>query len=94
VARRHAVYQLDRETQYPGTHVGTFLWEAWSPWLMLRRATFMPASASLNSFSRSQVAGPMVHTSFVFRKGTTRGGRDFLRHQGQSWSEARMCHRR
>ena len=42
---------------------GTFLWLAWSPWLMLRRATFMPSSASLNSFSRSQVAGPMVHTT-------------------------------
>ena len=42
----------------------------------------MPASASLNSFSRSQVAGPMVHTSFVFRKGTTRGGSDFLQHPG------------
>lgn len=42
---------------------GTFLWLAWSPWLMLRRATFMPSSASLKSRSRSQVAGPMVHTT-------------------------------
>ena len=54
----------------------------------------MPASASLNSFSRSQVAGPMVHTSFVLRKGTTRGGRDFLRRRNQSWFWTSSIHRR
>ena len=30
-------------------------------------ATFIPASASSNSFSRLQVAGPMVHTILVLR---------------------------
>ena len=51
----------------------------------------MPASASLNSFSRSHVAGPMVHTSFVLRNGTTRGGRVFLGSQGLSEGQRPGC---
>jgi hypothetical protein len=45
----------------------TSLWLVWSPWLKLKRATFMPASMSAPRPSSDQQAGPRVHTILVFR---------------------------
>jgi hypothetical protein len=53
---------------YSFTRSTTALCDSWSPWDMFSLATFMPASASSNSFSRDHVAGPMVHTIFVLRR--------------------------
>jgi len=43
------------------------LCQAWSPWHMLRRATFMPAVASSPSVLASEEAGPMVQMILVRR---------------------------
>jgi len=43
---------LSRTAQCPG----------WSPWLKLRRATFIPAAINFSSWGTSQHAGPIVQT--------------------------------
>ena len=42
-------------------------WSAYVPWLMLSRATSMPASTSSRIFSGVFTAGPRVHTIFALR---------------------------
>ena len=37
------------------------------PWHMLRRATFMPFTASVSSICSLQLVGPIVHMIFVLR---------------------------
>lgn len=51
---------------YSFTRSMTFWWDAWSPWDMFIRATFMPASANFHIISLVLVDGPMVQTIFVF----------------------------
>ena len=42
------------------------LCSAWLPWEKLNRATFMPASSICRRTPSLSVAGPRVHTIFVF----------------------------
>jgi hypothetical protein len=60
----------------PATHSGSFTLRtrsstsrcpAWSPWLKLNRATFMPASIRAARPSSDQQDGPRVHTILVLR---------------------------
>jgi hypothetical protein len=63
----------------------TSLWPAWSPWLKLKRATFMPASMSSPRPSSDQQAGPRVHTILVLRAtGTSCEGRRTAWQDGQA----------
>ena len=56
----------------------TALCQAWSPWHMLRRATFMPAAASSPSVAADAEAGPMVQMIFVRRVERKPGGQGGL----------------
>ena len=59
------------QEQYPLSRLSlrmrstTILCQSSLPWHMLRRATFMPCTASASSMASLQVAGPMVATIFV-----------------------------
>lgn len=74
---RHKIFEEYKQTNVPMLRdffLATFLrrsktapWPAWSPWLKLKRATFIPASISFSKPSSDQQAGPRVQTILVRR---------------------------